>query len=646
MATGRKIEVELKYQVTAHGGADRYLVAPELGAFKATGQIRSVKLEDRYVDTADWALARAGFAARLRRTSGGTLMSIKAQATSGVRMQRREEIEGPARNNEPPRDWPESQARTVILELCGDEPLVELLTIRQLRRVRRLESGESRAELSVDDVEVLIDDAVVDTFEELEVELRKGDEAPLAALADIFDRSPDLRPLSRSKLDRAVQSIKAAMPTMSDAMRDRWLTAPPELLDGKSKAARPKKGGAVDAAAADDAVTNGRAADADVAATEEVSGVEASADGSATISGASAEVASAAEAAPAAEAAAVQPETAAEPAAGPAEPPAASPASAPARAHKAGPRTLGVVADDSLPEAARKVLAFHFAKMQNREAGTRTGTHSEDLHDMRVATRRMRAAWRVFEDAFKPGRTKRLRRRLESLSDKLGAVRDLDVLIEGLEAYCLGLDPEHQPGLDPLLSLWRRQRSIARKQLIDEFDSNRYAALTDEMEEFLAAGSNAAASVPTPTVPHRVRDRAPSQLWASYEKVRAYELVLPWADIETIHQLRIATKWLRYTLEFFCETLGPDGPRLLGRVVALQDFLGQLHDADVAVKLARDVLVARAGELSHVETEAIGAYLHSRERELARLRRSIGSVWRAVNGAPFRRALGRAAAAL
>ncbi len=248
-----------------------------------------------------------------------------------------------------------------------------------------------------------------------------------------------------------------------------------------------------------------------------------------------------------------------------------------------------------MPEAARKVLQFHFARMQNREAGTRNGTDMEDLHDMRVAARRMRAAWRVFDDAFKASRTKRLRRRLESLSDKLGAVRDLDVLIEGLDTYRQGLDPEQQPGLDPLLSLWRRQRSAARKQLIEELDSGGYAAFTSEMEEFLAAGSNAAASVPTPTIPHRVRDRAPSQIWAAYETVRAYELVLPWADIETLHQLRIATKWLRYTLEFFGETLGPDGPRLLGRVVALQDFLGCLHDADVAAKLARDVLVARAG---------------------------------------------------
>jgi CHAD domain-containing protein len=80
--------------------------------------------------------------------------------------------------------------------------------------------------------------------------------------------------------------------------------------------------------------------------------------------------------------------------------------------------------------------------------------------------------------------------------------------------------------------------------------------------------------------------------------------------------------------------------------VALQDHLGCLHDADVAAKLARDVLVTRAGELSRSEADAIGAYMRTNERELARRRRTIGPIWRAVAGAPFRRSLGRATAAL
>ena len=563
-----------------------------------------MKLEDRYVDSADWALTRAGLAARLRQTSQGTLISLKAQATSRTQLHRREEIEGPADAEREPGEWPASEARNVVLDLCGDGPLLELLTIRQLRRVRRLESAGTRAELSLDEVEVIGGGRLLDTFDELEAELKKGPEEPLAALADLLDKDEVLRPVSRSKLDRAVLAMKAALSDMPDAVQELWRTVPPELLGGGPKAARQKS----------QAAANGIGPTIEARETRPEPGDE---------------VADLTEPPP-------EPIQARSDSVRPSSP----------HAHRAGPRTLGIVADDTMPEAARKVLQFHFARMRNREAGTRNGADAEELHDMRVATRRMRAAWRVFDDAFKASRTKRLRRRLENISDKLGAVRDLDVLIDGLEAYREGLDPDQKPGLDTLLSLWRRQRSEARKQLIGEFDSGGYAALIDEMEEFISAGSNAAASVPTPTIPHRVRDRAPSQIWAAYEAVRAYELVLPWADIETVHQLRIATKWLRYTLEFFGETLGRDGPLLLGRVVALQDFLGCLHDADVAAKLARDVLVARAGELSRIETEAIGAYLHSRERELARRRRSLGPVWRAVNGAPFRRALGRASAAL
>ena len=81
MAAGRKIEIELKYEVEAVGSADRYLVAPEIGPFKPTGQVSSVQLEDRYVDSGDWALARAGFAARLRHTSRGTTTTASSTTT-------------------------------------------------------------------------------------------------------------------------------------------------------------------------------------------------------------------------------------------------------------------------------------------------------------------------------------------------------------------------------------------------------------------------------------------------------------------------------------------------------------------------------------------------------------------------------------
>ena len=149
-----------------------------------------------------------------------------------------------------------------------------------------------------------------------------------------------------------------------------------------------------------------------------------------------------------------------------------------------------------------------------------------------------------------------------------------------------------------------------------------------------------------PTQPHRVRDTTASRIWTAYEQVRGYEPVLRWADVETLHELRIAGKWLRYTLEFVREALGDDAAPLIARVTALQDHLGLMNDADVSASMARTFLVEHAGDLSALESAAIGRYLVSREREVARLRRSIGAPWRGVAGITFRRTLGRVVARL
>jgi CHAD domain-containing protein len=138
----------------------------------------------------------------------------------------------------------------------------------------------------------------------------------------------------------------------------------------------------------------------------------------------------------------------------------------------------------------------------------------------------------------------------------------------------------------------------------------------------------------------------PSRIWAAYEHVRAYEPVLRWADIPTMHELRISGKWLRYTLEFVREALGPDSAPLIARVTALQDHLGLLNDADVSANLARQFLVEHAGELDAAESAAIGRFLMAREADRARLRRTIGPAWRGVAGLAYRRQLAKVIAGL
>jgi CHAD domain-containing protein len=138
------------------------------------------------------------------------------------------------------------------------------------------------------------------------------------------------------------------------------------------------------------------------------------------------------------------------------------------------------------------------------------------------------------------------------------------------------------------------------------------------------------------------RDRAASAIWAAYEEVRAYVSVVRWADLPTLHGLRIHAKRLRYAIEFLGDVLGPERGWLIERLVALQDHLGALNDADLAVTAIRSFLAQHHARLAPEQRAAIAGYLADRERVRNRLRRAVGRVWRPVVSAGFARRLGRA----
>ncbi len=558
----RPLEVELKYRVGELAAAERLLAAERVGPFSGSGgRARSTQLEDRYVDTADGALGRAGFAVRLRQSGGETIVSVKSLArTDGPGGSvRREELEGPADRVGAAVDWPASDARALVLEHAGDAPLVELVTVRQLRRKRQLKSGQSRVELSLDEVDVVSRGRIVDRFVELEAELTKGDEGELEALGAVLDAEPTLRRAMTSKLEAALAAVDGATGEEPPAT---------VALDGAGIAVGP---GTIEP----------------VEAGERESEIPRLVVG----------------------------------------------------------KTPGVTADDHIAEAGRKVMRFHLARMLDHEPGVRAGIESEAVHKMRVATRRQRAAWRIFGEAFGKGRTKRYRDGLRDTARRLGAVRDLDVQLEAADAYRADLPVAEQRALEPLLAAWRQHRDDARVLLLRELDSGGFRRWLDDYIDFVRTEGAAVRQVGA-VQPHRVRDTAPSRIWTAYEVVRGYESVLRWADVETLHELRIAGKWLRYSMEFVREPLGRDIDPLIARVTALQDHLGLMNDADVSASMARTFLVEHTGDLSGPESAAIGRYLVDREKEVARVRRAVGVTWRGVAGVRFRRTLGRVVAGL
>lgn len=312
-------------------------------------------------------------------------------------------------------------------------------------------------------------------------------------------------------------------------------------------------------------------------------------------------------------------------------------------------KSPGVLPDDPMSEAGRKVLLFHFERMLEHEPGTRLGEDIEELHDMRVATRRMRSAFRVFAPYFDPDVLKPFLKGLRRTGRALGSVRDLDVFMEKAQRYLDGLPEEERSSLDPLLTSWREQREAARAKMLAYLDSERYQRFVQEFGQFLVTeGAGALPPTAGRAVPPQVYQVVPTLIYTRYEVVRGYEPVIENAPLETLHALRIDCKRFRYALEFFREVLGPEVEEVIKEVVIVQDHLGNLHDADVACHLLIKFLEQWSGQerRERINISGVTRYLVAKQNELRGLIESFPETWQHFNRPEMRRQLALAVSVL
>jgi CHAD domain-containing protein len=250
---------------------------------------------------------------------------------------------------------------------------------------------------------------------------------------------------------------------------------------------------------------------------------------------------------------------------------------------------------------------------------------------MRVATRRLRATLQVVEGVYEHELIQRYRRGLRRLAQSLGAVRDSDVFLQHVIAYRDALPQVERTRLEPLIAAVAAERAQARKALLDDLGSNRYATFKRTFSAFLTTPGAGVLDAPEPGITGRVRDFAGSAIWRCYELWRAYEVALPSAANEALHQARIAAKRLRYTLEFFAEALGPHSEQALDPLIALQDTLGALQDGVVAQ--------AHVAGLGLTDDEGAQAYLAARHAEREAHLAEMPRRWENVGSATYRRKL-------
>ncbi|HEY3942892.1 MAG TPA: CHAD domain-containing protein [Acidimicrobiales bacterium] len=246
-----------------------------------------------------------------------------------------------------------------------------------------------------------------------------------------------------------------------------------------------------------------------------------------------------------------------------------------------GPLSTGPAA--TLGELAFATIRRQLVAISAHEPGTRLGEDPEELHDMRVATRRLRAALELFAEAL-PARATHLHGEVGWIASVLGDVRDLDVQLGRLDemerwvarwAESAGLG---RP-LDQLRLVLDNTRRHHRAALLEALDSARWERLVSELSAVARQGpsrrSAAARSPAAVSAPELVRRRHRAVTRAA-RRAAASGLA------EDFHRLRIRCKRLRYTLEFTEALYGRRATRFAQRLARLQDKLGLMQDAEVA----------------------------------------------------------------
>ena len=263
---------------------------------------------------------------------------------------------------------------------------------------------------------------------------------------------------------------------------------------------------------------------------------------------------------------------------------------------------------------------------------------------MRVATRRQRAAWRVFGGVV-PGRPDQAPPRRACARSPRGSVPFATSTSCSRRPTLTGRTCR-SPSSAPSSRSWppgATHRDDARVLLIRELDSDGYRRWVDDYRDFVRHRGRRPS--PVAARPSRTASATPpaSRIRAAYEQVRGYEPVLRWADVETLHELRIAGKWLRYTLEFVREALGDDADAA--------DRPGHRAPGPPrADERRRRVGAPSRGRSSSSTPVTCQRRRERRDRALPRQPRARGRrgsagrsarPWRGVAGIAFRRALGR-----
>ena len=144
----------------------------------------------------------------------------------------------------------------------------------------------------------------------------------------------------------------------------------------------------------------------------------------------------------------------------------------------------GISPDETLEACARRIIVNYFRKMMSYKEGAKDGTDIEFVHDMRVTSRRLRAAMDNFADCFPKKPFKGHYKKIKAITRTMGAVRDLDVLIARFQKELSTLSKVEQADIQGLIDHLQQERKEARKPMLMLFEELEEIGFEAEFLEF------------------------------------------------------------------------------------------------------------------------------------------------------------------
>lgn len=271
-----------------------------------------------------------------------------------------------------------------------------------------------------------------------------------------------------------------------------------------------------------------------------------------------------------------------------------------------GSVTLGGAA--TAGDVVRRALSSSVIRLLRHDPGVRLGTDAEDVHQARVATRRLRSDLRTFRTLLEEAWAEALRDDLRWLGGELGSVRDAEVLRDRLRAAATTLPAPDRRAATAIVAPLAGQVRAARRHLLLAIDTDRYI---DVIDHLVAATRT---PVLTALAAEPARDVLPDLVRKPWRSLKSGAIDAR-GDVpdEQLHDLRIRAKRCRYAAEAAAAATGKNAAKFAQEVARLQEVLGELHDAVVAEAWLRERSAAprvhetalfAAGELVALQRDA------------------------------------------